>query len=226
MGKSKHLTTEEIAQLFNLPLVTIQRWEHQGKIPYKISSHIKSYNRKEILKWAKDHDLTINEESGENETSPGQILYNAVEQSGIYYDIPGNNIVEVFENALNALPFLKKANRKMILNEMLDREELASTALGRGIAIPHTRERFRIGSDQIYIPVLFLENDIEFNAIDGEKVFVLYMIFTENTRDHLMVLSRISQALKDKKMLDILHEKNKNQNLLSHILEIEKKFHT
>lgn len=226
MGKSKHLTTEEVAELFGLPLVTIQRWEHQGKIPYKIIGNRRSYNRKEILDWARIHDLTVKLDTNEGTAAAEHLLFKAIERSGIYDKIPGNNIVEVFENALDVLPFLSQADRKKVLIEMLDREELASTGVGHGIAIPHTRERFQIGSEQIFIPLIFLENHIEFNSIDGEAVFVLMMIFTPNTKDHLKVLSRISHILKDKKMLEILREKNKSKNLLSRILKIEKDLNT
>ena len=221
MRKSNSLTTEEVAALLGLPLVTIQRWEHQGKIPYKIIRHKRLYKRREILEWARDHDFSVKTEIDDQNSGSDRILYSAMKRGGIYYNIAGRNIVEVFESALNVLPFLSQSDRKIVLNEMLDREELASTGIGRGVAIPHTRERLPIGSEQIFIPVLFLQNKIEFNAIDGAPVYVLFMIFTGNTKDHLMVLSRISHALKDRQILKILNEKNENNNLLEQILKIE-----
>ena len=63
-------------------------------------------------------------------------------------------------------------------------------------------------------------------VIDGNPVFVLFMIFTSNTKEHLNVLSHISQALKDQELLTIINEKNKNDNLLNRIKKIERKFRT
>jgi nitrogen PTS system EIIA component len=226
MRKNENLTTEEVAELLGLPLVTIQRWEHQGKIPSKIVKHKKCFKRKEILEWAKDHDFSVKTEDTDGDVTSNQILSSAIKRGGIYNDIPGKDIVEVLGNALNVLPFLSEIDHNLILNEMLDREEMASTGIGHGIAIPHTRERNQIGSEQIFVPALFLKNQIEFNAIDGDPVSVLFMIFTGNTKDHLTVLSRISHALKERKVLNILNEKNKRNNLLTQISKIEQDFYT
>ena len=225
MRNKKNLTTEEVAALLDLPLVTIQRWEHQGKIPSKVINHKKCFKRKEILQWATEHDFNVRTDIKAEESKSDQILGPAIRRGGIYYDVPGKDIIEVFENAINGLPFLEKVDRKVILNELLNREELASTGIGNGIAIPHTRERLQIGLQEAHIPVVFLKNQIDFNAIDGNPVFVFFMIFTSSTRDHLMVLSRISHALKNKRLLGVLNEKNNDQSLLNQINEIEQEFY-
>jgi len=224
MNNKVNMSTEDVAKLLDLPLVTIQRWDHQGKIPSKLINHKKCFNRKEILQWAKDHDFNVKTQNKTDDNSTYQILEPAIKRSGIYYDVPGEDIIEVFETIISQLPFLEKADRKMILNELLNREELASTGIGNGIAIPHTRERLHLGLKEIHIPVIFLKNQIEFNAIDGNPVSLLFLIFTSNTRDHLMVLSRISQALKNQKLLDILNEKNQELIILNQLNKIEQEF--
>ena len=225
MKNKKNMTTEEVAELLDLPLVTIQRWDHQGKIPSKIIDHKKCFNHKEILQWTEEHDLNVRTDIKAEESKSDQILGPAIRCGGIYYDMPGKDIIEVFENVINGLSFLGKVDHKVILNELLNREELASTGIGNGIAIPHTRERLQIGLQEAHIPVVFLKNQIDFNAIDGNPVFVLFMIFTNSTRDHLMVLSRISQALKNRRLLGVLNEKNNDQSLLKQINEIEQEFY-
>ena len=225
MKNKENLTTEEVALLLDLPLVTIQRWEHQGKIPSRIIKQKKCFKRRDIVEWAAEHDFKIKYGSEDERQTATDMLYLAIKRGGIYYDVEGKDIIEVFENSLDKLPFLAGFNREMILQELLNREELASTGIGQGIAIPHTRERLQIASEQIYIPVLFLKHRIEFNAVDGFPVFVLFMIFTGNTKEHLMVLSHISHALKDPHLLENLNEKNKKKNLLNQILKIEREFH-
>jgi PTS system nitrogen regulatory IIA component len=221
MKEKGNLTAEQVAQLLDLPLVTIQRWAHQGKIPSRLVNRQKCFKRRDILEWAVDHDFKIQPGIQRTAVHSDDILAPAIELGGIYNDIPGEDIVEVYKNAISRLSFLPENDRNRILNGLLDREELASTGIGRGIAIPHTRNRIPIGSDRIYIPVMFLMNEIEFNAIDGEPVRVLFMIFTGNTRDHLSVLSRISHTLRDDKVLQILREKNRKNNLLERITKIE-----
>ncbi len=217
------LSPREVADLLGLPLVTIQRWEHQGKIPFKQTRSQKWYKRKEIMEWAELHDMMIRKESAGKKVKTGEILSQAVERGGIHHGIGGSDVYTVFQHALDHLSYLETADRSLILNEMLNREELASTAIGNGIAIPHTRERLDLGLNAVYIPVLFLENPVEFNAIDGAPVFVLFMIFTANTGDHLKILSRIGYTLKDEGVVQILNERNRKNNLLTKISEIEQR---
>lgn len=226
MIKKENLSIEDVAKLLNLSLVTIQRWDHQGKIPSKMIKRKKCFIRKEILQWAEDHDFIVRTQNTSVDEGSGELLAGAIKRGGLYYDVPGEDIIEVLENIISELPFLRKADHKMILEEMLNREELASTGIGDGIAIPHTRERLDLGLEEIYISVAFLKRRINFNAIDGKLVFVLFIIFTNKTNDHLMVLSRISRVLKDNKIIEILSEKNKDLNLLKTISQIEQTFHT
>jgi len=219
------MSTEDVAKLLDLPLVTIQRWDHQGKIPSKLIKHKKCFNRTEILQWARDHDFNIKTNKKSEENTSHLILASAIERGGIYYDLPGDDIISVYENAIKQLPFLEKIYLKEILDELLHREELASTGIGNGIAIPHSRERLQLGLNEIHIPIIFLRNQIEFNAIDGKPVSLLFIIFTSNTREHLTVLSRLSQALKNKKLLDILSNRNKDLDLIKQINTIEQDFH-
>ena len=215
------LSQSDVADLLDLPLVTIQRWEHQGKIPYKLIKHEKWYRRREIVEWAHLHDMMIREEVGKKSTGSAAILKQAIERGGIYPDINGKDILTVFQKALEQLAFIKPSHREQVLSGLLDREEMASTGIGNGVAIPHTRERLDLGLRGIYIPVFFLESPIAFNAIDGRPVFVLFMIFTTNTGDHLKILSRISYILKHRDIQAILTEEDQRDSLLSRITEVE-----
>jgi PTS system nitrogen regulatory IIA component len=221
MRDKEALSPKEVAELLDLPLVTIQRWEHQGKIPFKLIKSKKWYKKREILEWAAVHDIMLRKEISEHAAKSKDFLRQAIERGGIYHNVAGTDIYTVFQQALDMLPFLADKDRIQILNELLNREELAPTAIGHGIAIPHTRERLNLGLEDIHIPVLFLKNAVEFNAIDGEPVYVLFMLFTTNTRDHLKILSRIGFALKTGEIQNILSERNLNNNLLSQISEIE-----
>ncbi len=222
MKDKETLSPQEVAELLDLPLVTIQRWEHQGKIPFKLIRNEKWYKKREILEWADEHDIMIRRETAQKTVRSQSILKQAIRRGGIYHNISGTDIYTVFRNALELLPFLANADRPLILNELLNREELASTAIGNGIAIPHTRERLDLGLKDIYIPVLFLQDAIEFNAIDGKPVFALFMLFTANTSDHLKILSRIGYVLRNREIQAILSERNKRDNLLPEILSIER----
>ena len=221
MQTKKLITISEVAALLDLPLVTIQRWIHQGKIPVKTVKHENLFKVREIIDWAKLHGFTIKDHEDVDQASSNNLLSQAVERGGIYFNLEGDDIYQVLENAIHRLPFIEDSNKNTILNEMLNREEMASTGIGKGIAIPHTRNRLETGIQEITVPVFFLKNAVEFNAIDHLPVQVLFMIFTSNTKDHLHILSKISYLLQQDIVMSILQNKNRTTNLLPEIIKIE-----
>lgn len=221
MDDKKILTSREVAELLGLPYITIQRWEHQGKIPFKIINHEKCYKKKDILDWARRHDLHIKQVKSTARTAATGILSTAIEYGGIYNDIKGKDVYTVLENALSKLTFISFSDHDRVFNELLNREELASTGIGKGIAIPHTRSRMDIGLKETRVAVFFLKDPIDFNSVDGAPVKVLFMIFTPDTRIHLKILSRISFLLQNERLLAVLDEQNRNNNLIEAITDIE-----
>lgn len=76
------------------------------------------------------------------------------------------------------------------------REEEGSTGIGEGIAIPHCK------SDAVSKPglaAMVVKDGVEFDALDGEKVNLIFLIAAPNTQDnvHLDVLSKLSVLLMD-----------------------------
>jgi PTS system nitrogen regulatory IIA component len=223
MTEKKYLSQKDIAELLDLPLVTIQRWEHQGKIPFKIINQKKCYKKKEILEWAKSHDFAIKSLKDQKTTKIGKVLSQAIERGGIYDNIQGEDIYSVFKNTIKKLSYIDNLYKDLVLDELLNREELTSTGIGKGFAIPHTRNRLNLGLEETYVSVVFLKKAIEFNFIDGLPVNTLFMIFSINTKEHLKILAEISYILQEKKILSILHEKNKNNDLIKRIIQIDDK---
>lgn len=76
------------------------------------------------------------------------------------------------------------------------REEEGTTGIGEGIAIPHCK------SDAVERPglaAMVIKDGVDFDALDGEKVSLIFLIAAPNTEDnvHLDVLSRLSVMLMD-----------------------------
>lgn len=221
--KKKFLTQKDTARLLDVSPATIQRWMQQGKIPFKIIHDKIFFNKKEIEDWAKEHDFNLQSVPQET-TNYGKApfyLYKALERGGIYHHIQGNDVASVLENALGKLDFIKSADKEMLLEELLRREELASTAIGKGVAIPHPRRRIDLGLKKAHVPLFFPEHPLAYNALDGRDVFALFMLFTTTTQEHLKLLSKISFALNDSVIRKILQEKDKNSSLIETIRALE-----
>ena len=82
------------------------------------------------------------------------------------------------------------------LNEILERENLMSTGIGRKVAIPHARS---MAVKELKIGVYLLDNELDFNSIDGEPVKIVFMIAVpEMMKDEYMkVLSSISNFFRN-----------------------------
>lgn len=83
-----------------------------------------------------------------------------------------------------------------IVKAIMKREELGSTGIGRGIAVPHTKH----GSvDKLVGTVAVSREGVDFNSLDGERVQLFFLLISPPDRpgDHLRALENISRQLRD-----------------------------
>jgi PTS system fructose-specific IIA component/PTS system nitrogen regulatory IIA component len=83
-----------------------------------------------------------------------------------------------------------------IVRAILKREELGSTGIGRGVAVPHTKHA---SVDRLVGTVAVSREGVDFNSLDGEKVQLVFMLISPPDRpgDHLRALENISRQLRN-----------------------------
>ena len=83
-----------------------------------------------------------------------------------------------------------------IVEAVMKREELGSTGIGRGVAVPHTKHPT---VDKLCGMVAVSEQGVEFDSLDGDKVHLLFLLVSPPDRpgDHLRALENISRQLRD-----------------------------
>ena len=81
-----------------------------------------------------------------------------------------------------------------LYHELISRERLGSTGIGEGIAVPHCRLS---GCPRITGILLKLDNPVDFDAIDGEPVDLIFALVVpdEQNDEHLKTLSAIAELL-------------------------------
>ena len=84
---------------------------------------------------------------------------------------------------------------------LLRREDLGSTGLGGGIAIPHTRMP---GIQRPFSALAILRTPIAFDAIDGRPVDIVFLLVAPDNSDALKALAGVSRALRDPVKLEAL----------------------
>ncbi len=83
-----------------------------------------------------------------------------------------------------------------IIKAIIKREELGSTGIGRGVAVPHTKHP---SVDRLVGTVAVSHGGVDFNSLDGEKVQLFFLLVSPPDRpgDHLRALENISRQLRD-----------------------------
>lgn len=83
-----------------------------------------------------------------------------------------------------------------IVKAILKREELGSTGIGRGVAVPHTKHP---SVDRLVGTVAVSSEGVDFNSLDGERVQLFFLLVSPPDRpgDHLRALENISRQLRD-----------------------------
>lgn len=224
MKEKKRLTAKEVAKLLNTSMVTVLRWAYQGKIPCKLKKDTYIFKKNEIIAWANAHNLFVKkEEAIETRTHREDtvILEKAIQRGGFIYNLEGSDIFSVLKNAVDQINFPRGTDKELVFNELINREEIASTGIGKGVAIPHPRTTLNLNLQAPFIPVIFLEQPVDFNAVDGEDIFVLFLMFNPSTKIHLKLLSRVSICLRDTEFLSLLKNKASEHEILDKIKQIE-----
>ena len=93
-----------------------------------------------------------------------------------------------------------KVSYKTILDNLIKREKLGSTAVGNGIAIPHTNES-SLKKPKGFLAIL--SNGLEFNANDNQPVDIIFLLLapSNNGSKHLQALALISRLLKNDELI-------------------------
>jgi PTS system fructose-specific IIA component/PTS system nitrogen regulatory IIA component len=83
-----------------------------------------------------------------------------------------------------------------IVKAILKREELGSTGIGRGVAVPHTKHP---SVEQLVGTVAVSKEGVDFASLDGETVQLFFLLISPPDRpgDHLRALENISRRLRD-----------------------------
>lgn len=227
MKDKTKLSVKDVAELLDIPLVKVQRWVHQGMIPCKFKGSEYFFLRGEIIEWAKSHNFSIMEEDHEIDKKKIEedriSLSSAIRRGGVFNNLKGDDIFTVLRNAIAKIVFPVEVNKSLILDEIIFRESIASTGIGKGVAIPHLKDVQHLKLEAPIIPVFFLENAVDFNSIDGKPVFVLFFIFCPSPEYHLKMLSRLSFCLHNAEFVAMLKKGADEDTLIAKIESIEDK---
>jgi len=128
------------------------------------------------------------------------------------------------EDAVDELVLMVKkgADAELLSSTLLKREELGSTGIGRGIAIPHCRSLI---VDKLEIAVGRSSKGINFTSIDKKPVHIIFLVVAppqDPENQYLLTLARIVQIGKELSKKDLIMRPQSPEEFIKLIGEIEK----
>ncbi len=120
------------------------------------------------------------------------------------------NILEtISENLANG----DSSQKDTIFDKLYEREKLGTTAFGQGIAIPHARIP-NIKSPKILF--IKLSEGIEFDALDKQKVDLIFSLIVPDTKDdsHIQILSKVASLMDSENFIKKIRDLSDKQEIL------------
>jgi PTS system fructose-specific IIA component/PTS system nitrogen regulatory IIA component len=107
-----------------------------------------------------------------------------------------------------------------IVKAILKREELGSTGIGRGVAVPHTKHP---SVERLVGTVGISPDGVDFDSLDGEKVQLLFLLVSPPDRpgDHLRALENISRQLRDDMFCKFLKQSKSSEDICQLLAEAD-----
>ena len=105
-----------------------------------------------------------------------------------------------------------KGSQNNILDALMEREDMGSTGIGQGIAIPHGKSE---SVKEVVAGLGISKKGIDFDALDGEPVYLFFIVVAPLNASgvHLKILAKISRLLKDKFFRQALREAKASEDV-------------
>jgi PTS system nitrogen regulatory IIA component len=190
------LDVKDVARFLSLPEKAIYKWIKRNEIPAIKIGESYRFNRVEILEWATEKNIAVSPDLFvENTAVPAVSLSEAIRAGGIFYKVPGTDREMVLRSIVDLITLPDGTSKELLAAALIAREHLGTTAIGDGIALPHVRNPVVINIEKPVLALCFLDQAVDFDALDRKPVDTVFTIFTPNVRTHLSLLSRLSFAL-------------------------------
>jgi PTS system nitrogen regulatory IIA component len=106
-----------------------------------------------------------------------------------------------------------------LLRKLMQRESMASTAIGRGIAVPHIRNPRENPEGGPILCIGVCKEGTDFKALDGGKTHLFFLLYTNSEVVHLRVMGKLISVLRNEKLVSSLIEAGSKEVITGLILK-------
>lgn len=194
------MTIEEVASYVRVSERTVYDWANKGEIPAGKLGTSWRFKRSEVEKWV---DERLAGGATRTEPRPFSLAHLLAPERVLFLD--ARTKVDALNAMIENLVDVPEIKQPAELAEaVFRREELMSTGIGMGLAVPHVR--LASVSDLVMTAALCSGGLEDYESLDGHPVKILFLIAARRDQhaQHIKTLSAISGLVKDPGRLDKL----------------------
>ena len=139
----------------------------------------------------------------------------------VFYLIDPIDMANAIRQVVGLASLQKSVDRKVLVDALLSREEMMSTAIGNGIAIPHVRLFDSMSLQEDIVAVAYLFEPVDWNAPDGLPVHTLFLVLATDETRHLQILAEIAELASDEDFVAFLKTMPAREALVERIQSFE-----
>lgn len=218
------LTLRQVAAYLGVPESTARRWVATRGLPAHRVSERLYCNPIEVWEWAVERGLTVSRnllEQAQRAPEPVPSLSSLIGIGGVHREVPGASKGDVLRHVVAVLPLPDDVDREFLVSVIEAREAMGSTGIGDGIAIPHVRNPILLHVARSFVALCLLAHPVEFDAVDGRPVNVLFLVVSASVPEHLRILAQLGFVLRDGELRRLLRAAAPTADILARIAELE-----
>jgi PTS system nitrogen regulatory IIA component len=219
-----HLSLRDAARFLGVDDGTLYKWARKGEVPAQLVNDQYRFDQVDLLEFAGARGIEVPPERlAPAGTRPEELprLADAVRAGGVHGGIAAPDKASALRAVAERLPLPPGVEADFLYQMLLAREQLGSTGLGHGIAIPHPREPIVLRVTAPAVAVCYLAAPIDFDAVDGRPVHTLFTLISPSVRVHLHLLAVLAAALRDPGFLACIERHVSEPELLEAIARLE-----
>lgn len=208
------LSVKEVSSFLMLNEKDILKLVKQREIPHHLIQDKIYFNKQHLIEWALMHSHPINLAGHRHfEEYIVKSILPIIDEQSFFYNEPLTE-TNYIECMVQRAKFHNPVDRDVVIQLLKSREQLMSTAIGNGIALPHPRIPLMLGQEKPIIHFFFPAQPLALNSIDGLPVHTFILLISQTVKQHLSLLAHISYLLSKPDFRTALNQQKPARELL------------
>ena len=225
--KDDIMTVNEVAKYLKISEKSVIRMAQKGEIPVtKIASQWR-FMKAVIDDWLISRMDVSNKSYLSNVSKNNIPLYTSrlIKPEYILMNIEPGNKETILKQLIK--PLIENnliKDEQIYLKLLIEREEIVSTAIGKGIAIPHIRNPKQYPIAQPSIIIGICKEGTNFESFDSQETYIFFLVCADCEVVHLKIMAKIAFLTKNTSILNKLKKAKYPNEIFSEIIRLDQEF--